>query len=159
MTSVVPGTWVTIGTATTNAAGKATFNYGPPYNTQFRAVFAGTADLVTVTSNTIKVNVRHKVIIRPGSGTTTIVRRGTRITYTATVRPIAPAGTQRITFLLYKRVGRVWTFRTSATVSTANGVATFSWRWSQGEWYIRARGNATIYNLAALSPVAKVTAR
>lgn len=159
LTPVLPTTWVTIGTATTNANGLAIFSYGPPYHSQFRAVFAGAADLATATSATVKVNVRHKVTLRPGAATTTVVRAGTRITYTAVVRPIAPAGAQRITFLLYKKVGGVWTFRTSATVSTASGQATFSWRWSRGEWYIRARGNATIYNLAALSPVAKVTAR
>jgi hypothetical protein len=159
LTPVLPATWVTIGTAMTNANGLAVFSYGPPYNTQFRAVFAAATDLAAATSNTTKVNVRHKVIIRPGSGVTTIVRPGTRITYTATVRPIAPAGTQRVTFMIYKKVGGVWTFRTSATVTATNGVASFSWRWSRGEWYMRARGNATIYNLAALSPTAKVTAR
>ena len=158
-TRLLPGTWVTIATATTNSAGRATFSYGPPYNTQFRAVFAGATDLAAATSNTTTVNVRNKVTIRPGSGVTTIVRPGTRITYTATVRPIAPAGTQRVTFMIYKKVGGVWTFRTSATVTATNGVASFSWRWSRGEWYMRARGNATIYNLAALSPTAKVTAR
>ena len=157
MTPVLPGTWVTIGTATSNAAGLATFSYGPPYNTQFRAVFAGAADLAAATSNTITRNVRYKVSLRPGSGLTTLVRRGTRITYTATVRPIAPAGLQRVTFLIYKRVGGVWTFRTSATVPTTAGVGSFSWTWSRGEWYIRARGNATIYNLTAYSPLAKVT--
>ena len=92
MTNVVPGTWVTIGTATTNPAGRASFSYGPPYNTQFRAVFAGASDLAAVNSNTINVNVRYRVTIRPGAGTTTIVRSGTRITYTATSRPTAPAG-------------------------------------------------------------------
>jgi hypothetical protein len=61
-----------------------------------------------VTSNTIKVNVRYKVTLRPGASTTTFV---------------------------------------------------FSWRWSRGQWYMRARGNATIYNLTAYSPLSKVTAR
>jgi hypothetical protein len=159
MTRLLPGTWVTIATATTNPAGHATFSYGPPYNTQFRVVFAATTDLAAATSNTVNVNVRHRAIIRPGSGTTTFVRPGTRITYTAVVRPIAPAGPQRVTFLIYKRVGGVWTFRTSATKSTVAGVATFSWRWGSGQWYVRVRANATIYNLASLSPIAKVTAR
>jgi hypothetical protein len=159
LTPVLPGTWVTIGTATTNAAGLANFSYGPPYNTQFRAVFAGATDLSAVTSSTITVNVRHKALIRPGANTTTVVPFGTRITYTATVRPIAPAGVQRVTFLIYKRVGGVWAFRTSATVSTSSGAATFSWRWGRGEWYVRVRANATIYNLASLSPLSKVTVR
>ena len=159
LTALLPGTWVTIGTVATNAAGRASFRYGPPYNTQFRAVFAGATDLGAVTSNTIKVNVRHSVSLKPGAGTTTFVRSGARISYTATVRPIAPAGLQRVTFLIYKRVNGAWIFRTSATVPTVGGVASFSWRWGRGEWYVRARGNATIYNLTAYSTLSKVTAR
>jgi hypothetical protein len=55
-------------------------------------------------------------------------------------------------------VNGVWTFRTSATIAVNSaGSATFSWRWTHGQWYIRARGNATIYNAATLSPIAKVT--
>jgi hypothetical protein len=64
-----------------------------------------------------------------------------------------------VTFLIYKRVNGIWTFRTSATVPTTAGVASFSWRWSRGQWYVRARGNATIYNLTAYSPLSNVTAR
>ena len=159
LTAVAPSTWVTFGTATTNASGRATFNYGPPYNSQFRAVFAGATDLTAVNSNTVSVHVRYKVSLSPGAGRTTIVRAGTRITYTATSRPAAPAGLQRVTFLIYKRVNGIWTFRTSASIPTVNGVASFSWRWSRGEWYIRARGNATHYNTTAYSLLSKVTAR
>lgn len=159
MTAQLPGTWVTIGSATTNPSGHATFSYGPPYNTQFRAVFAGATNLAAVNSNTVTVRVRHKVSLSPGAGTTTIVRAGTRVTYTATSRPTAPAGLQRVTFLIYKRVNGIWTFRTSASVPTVNGVASFSSRWSRGEWYIRARGNATAYNTTAYSSLSKVTAR
>jgi hypothetical protein len=159
LTALLPSTWVTIGSMTTNVAGRASLAYRPPYNTQFRAVFAGAADLTAVTSNTIRVNVRHTVLLRPGAGTTTFVRPGTRITYTATVRPIAPTGVQRVTFLIYRRVGGAWTFRTSATVSTVSGVASLSWRWGRGEWYIRARANATIHNLTAYSLLSKLTAR
>ncbi|HEX7950575.1 MAG TPA: hypothetical protein VF494_09520, partial [Candidatus Limnocylindrales bacterium] len=159
ITALLPGTWVTIGISTTDASGRAIFSYGPPYNTQFRAVFAAATDLSAATSNTITVHVRYKVTLKPGAGTTTIVRPGTRITYTATSRPTAPAGLQRVTFLIYKRVNGIWTFRTSATVPTVNGVASFTWRWSRGEWYMRARGNATIYNTTAYSLLSKVTAR
>ena len=121
---------------------------------------AGAADLGAVTSNPIRVLVRHKVTLKPGAGSTVFVRSGTAIKYTATVRPIAPAGAQRVTFLIYRRVGGSWSFRTSATLSVnSSGVATFSWRWSRGDWYVRARANATIYDLAALSTIAKVTAR
>ncbi len=122
MTRVLPGTWVTIATATTNSAGRATFSYGPPYNTQFRAVFAGATGPV---GSRPAARSRSTSATRPSSGlaanTTTVVPFGTRVTYTATVRPIAPAGTQRVTFLIYKKVGGVWTFRTSATVSTSYG--------------------------------------
>jgi hypothetical protein len=150
--------WVTIANVTTNAIGTATFSYGPPYHTQFRAVFAGATDLGPATSSIVPVAVRHRVTLSPGAGIIRVLAAGTRVTYTATVRPIAPAGVQRVTFLIYKRVGGVWTFRTSATVTATGGVGQFSWRWGRGEWYIRARANATVYNLAALSAIARIRA-
>jgi hypothetical protein len=159
MTPVAPGTWVSIGTATTNAAGLATLSYGPPYNTQFRAVFAEVTDLDAATSNTVKVSVRYKVSLKPGANATTVVRSGTRIKYTASASPKAPAGLQRVTFLIYKRINRAWVFQTSATVPTVAGVASFTRRWSRGEWYMRARGNATIYNVTVYSTLSKVTVR
>ncbi len=155
--SPVDATWATIGTLTTNTFGTATMTYAPPYNTFFRASFGGANDLSAANSPSIRVLVRHKLTFAAG-GTSKFYRNGTRVTYTAMVRPIAPAGLQRITFLIYKRVAGHWVFRTSATIRVnALGQATFSWRWTHGQWYIRARGNATIYNAATLSPIAKVT--
>ncbi|HEY6058481.1 MAG TPA: GH25 family lysozyme, partial [Candidatus Limnocylindrales bacterium] len=157
--SPVDADWASIAQLPTDAAGTATYSYGPPYNTQFRAVWAGSSDLSAATSPPVSVVVRHAIRF-PAGGTVRTVARGTRITYTATVRPLAPSGGQRVTFLIYRRVGGVWTYRTSATVSADEvGRATFRWRWTQGEWYIRARANATLYNAAALSPIARVTVR
>jgi GH25 family lysozyme M1 (1,4-beta-N-acetylmuramidase) len=154
--SPVDADWATIASVTTDATGLAASSYGPPYNTQFWAVWPGSADLSPATSAPVQVLVRHFVRF-PAGGTTRTVGRGTRLNYTAMVRPLAPSGSQRVSFLIYRRVGGMWTFRTSATLPVnAAGQATFSWRWGPGEWYVRARVNATIYNTAALSPIARV---
>jgi hypothetical protein len=151
---------VSIGTLTTDAAGTATFSSTYPYNAQYRASWVGSPDLAAATSTPSSVAVRLAVRM-PAAGTTRTVARGTRITYTATARPMSPDGQQRISFLIYKRVNGSWAYRTSATVGVDSyGRATFSWRWTQsGDWYIRARANATVFNAAALSPIAVVKAR
>ncbi len=152
--------WVTIANLTTNASGIAAYSYGPPYNTQFRAVFAGAAGLGAGTSNVVAVNVYHAAQTRPASRSTQSIAHGTRITYTAVIRPKAPAGTQSATFLIYKRVGGAWVFQTSATKVLSSGSATFSWTWSKtGDWYIRVRANATRYNLASLSPIVRYSVK
>jgi hypothetical protein len=106
------------------------------------------------------VIVRQSVALKPNAGAIRLVNRGTRITYTATVRPLPLAGSARVTFLIYKRVSGVWAFRTSATVPiNSAGAATFAWTWGRGEWYIRARANTTVYNAARLSTIARIIAR
>jgi GH25 family lysozyme M1 (1,4-beta-N-acetylmuramidase) len=155
--SPVDATWTTIASLTTDASGSTSFPYGPPYNTQFRAVFAGAGDLGAATSPPVTVNVLQAGSVRPFSSTTKTIVRGTRITYAAVVRPKAPSGPQTVSFLIYRRVSGAWVYSTSATKVLVNGAATFSWTWSRtGEWYIRVRSNATPYNRASLSPIVKV---
>ena len=78
----------------------------------------------------------------------------------ALVADMPLAGPARVSFLIYKRVSGVWVFRTSATLPVnSSGVATFSWAWGRGEWYVRARANTTPYNAARLSTIARVIAR
>ena len=155
--SPVDTTWVTIANLTTDASGTATYSYGPPYNAQFRAVFGGASDLGPATRPSATVSVYYSGSIRPYYSSVKSIARGTRITYTAVVRPRAPSGRQTVSFLIYQRVGGAWVFRTSATKALVDGSTTFSWTWSSsGEWYIRFRSNATPYNLASLSPILRV---
>jgi GH25 family lysozyme M1 (1,4-beta-N-acetylmuramidase) len=158
--SPADATWVTIANLTTDASGTATYSYGPPHSTEFRAVFPGAADLGAATSLSVAVNVYHTASIQPYNSSVKSITRGTRITYTAIVRPRAPSGTQTASFLIYQRVGGAWVYRTSATKALVDGATTFSWTWSRsGEWYIRVRSNATPYNLASLSPIVRVRVR
>ncbi len=155
--SSADATWVTIANLTTDPSGTATYSYGPPYNTEFRGVFPGAADLGAATSLSVAVNVYHTASIQPYNSSVKSIARGARITYTAVVRPRAPSGTQTASFLIYQRVGGAWVYRTSATRALVDGSTRFSWTWSRsGEWYIRVRSNATPYNLASLSPIVRV---
>jgi hypothetical protein len=152
--------WSTLTSLSANAAGDATFTYAPTTNFYYRATFAGAPGLGAGSSPAVRVVVRQSVTLRPNAGVIRLVSRGTRITYTGTVRPLPLSGQARVTFLIYKRVSGAWLFRTSATVPiNGAGVATFSWAWGRGEWYIRARANATPYNGARLSTIARIVAR
>ena len=153
-------TWVTIGSPTTDSFGAAVFIYPAATNLYYRATFAGSDDLAAGSSDVVRVLVRETVALRPGAGTTRSIRAGTRITYTATVRPMPVNGTARVSFLIYRRVNGAWVFRTSATRRVGNsGYATFLWTWARGEWYVRARANPTGYNAGSLSMLARVIAR
>jgi hypothetical protein len=152
--------WSALTALSANASGDATFTYAPRTNLYYRASFAGAPGLGAGTSLATRVIVRQSVALKPNGGTIRLVNRGTRITYTATVRPLPLAGSARVTFLIYKRVNGVWAFRTSATLpANGAGVATFAWTWGRGEWYIRARANTTAYNAARLSTLARIIAR
>jgi hypothetical protein len=153
-------TWSNLVMLVTNSFGSATFADMPARNRWYRASFAGAADLAAITSAPARVLVRHSVALKPYAGVIRVLAPRTRVTYTATVRPLAVVGVPRVTFLIYQRVAGVWMFRTSATMSTkASGVATFAWTWGRGEWYVRARANATPWNAARLSTIARVIVR
>jgi hypothetical protein len=152
--------WSTLATLSTTAAGDAAYTYAPSTNLYYRASFAGVPGLGAGTSPATRVIVRQSVTLRPYAGVIRLLNRGTRVTYTATVRPLPLTGNARVSFLIYKRVAGVWVFRTSATLpANASGVATFAWTWGRGEWYIRARANATPYNAARLSTIARIIVR
>ncbi|HEY6056465.1 MAG TPA: hypothetical protein VIV06_00455, partial [Candidatus Limnocylindrales bacterium] len=153
-------TWSTLTNLTTNSSGFASFTDAPTRNRWYRASFAGAADLGAVTSSPVRVLVRQAATLRPFAGVIRLLAPRTRVSYTATVRPLPVSGAARVSFLIYQRIGGAWVFRTSATMAaSASGVATFSWTWGRGEWYVRARANATRWNAAALSPIARVIVR
>jgi hypothetical protein len=139
-----------IASLVTNSSGVATFAYRPATNLFYKAVFAGTSDLVAGTSNTTRVVVRQIALLRPTSlGKITSVSRGTTVTFTTTVRPsrpeLAPA---KVTFWIYRRVGTSWVFFTKRDYFINSiGIAKLTWKFStSGTWFVRSAANPTPYN-------------
>jgi hypothetical protein len=156
--SALDSDWVTVAVLTTDLAGRTTAQITPTNTASYRVSFAGAADLSPGTSNVVSVSVRYIVTLAPRTSTgSSTVARGTKTTYTATVRPIYSG--QRVSFQIYKWVGGAWVFQTSATkTANASGQATFTWTWSKsGKWYMRARANSTPMNTTAFSNLEKVT--
>lgn len=157
-------TWVTIATLTTNSAGDASYAYRPSTSLNYQAVFAGTSDLVAGTSPIARVAVRQKESMSPTNhGATRIVTRGSRTTFTATVRPFgATLPASKVTFSFYRLKSGHWVFATKRDVMTnAAGRAVLVWTWSsRGEWYVRSVANATLYNAhSATSPKERYSVR
>ena len=142
--------WSDIATATTDGSGHATFTYTPPVNSQFQAVYAGTPDLGPGTSPPVRVVVRQLVLLRPTNlGRIKTVPAGTRVTFTATVRPIGPTlAPAKVTFQFWRQLGGHWVFVTKRDVyGDASGRASWTWVFtSRGQWYVRAVADSTQTN-------------
>jgi len=142
--------WADIGTVTTDGSGHATFDYTPPVNTQFQAVYAGTPDLGPGTSPPVRVVVRQFVVLRPtNSGRVKTMSAGTRVTFTATVRPIGPTlAPAKVTFQFWRLVGSHWVSVTKRDVyADFSGRASVTWAFtSRGQWYVRAVADPTQTN-------------
>ena len=120
------------------------------------------------------VGLRHAVLWRPDfSIHQTIALRaskpagtlalGTPVTFTATVRPLPPAGTPAVArFVVYRRVDGVWRLSAERSVTAdAKGVARLRWTFSTaGSWYVRAsaRANAS-YTVSLWSPLIRYKVR
>jgi len=151
-------TWSTIATLTTDLAGRASLSYRPATNLFYRAVFAGTPDLLGATSATVRTVVRQIAILRPTNrGAVRSIARSTSITFTTTVRPARPElalATAR--FVFYRRISGVWTLVVKRDVLIdATGVARTTFKFTtSGQWYVRARANPTPNNANSIwSPV------
>ncbi len=130
-------------TFTTAADGKYTYRYTPVRNYWYRAV-AGTSY-----SNVPRVTVRQTIIIRPDNGSTTKkVSAGTKVTFTATVRPSRPELQKaKVLFQLYRKSGSSWVLSKSATITIDDaGVAAWPVTFSSGTWYVRAQAQPTPVN-------------
>jgi GH25 family lysozyme M1 (1,4-beta-N-acetylmuramidase) len=142
--------WSDIATATTDATGRATFTYTPPVNTQFQAVYAGTPDLGPGTSSPVRVVVRQLIVLRPTSlGKVRTVPAGTKVTFTATVRPIGPTlAPAKVTFQFWHQVGGHWVLAARRDVyADASGRASWTWAFTtRGQWYVRAAADPTQTN-------------
>ena len=142
-------------------SGLASTLYVPAYTAQYRATFAGGGGLSAGTSDVVSVSARfNSAVMTPNYTGTRALHKGTMVTYAATAGPLNPANiTPTISFRIFKLIDGVWVFQTSATgPSISAAMRSFSWTWNHsGTWYIRARVNATAYNTALWSNLAKVT--
>jgi hypothetical protein len=131
-------------TFTTAADGKYTYRYTPVRNYWYRAV-SGTS--YSQTPNP-RVTVRQTIAIRPQHSGTKSVSAGTKVTFTATVRPARPELQKaNVLFQLYKKSGSSWVLSKSATlVIDDEGIATWTVTFSSGSWYVRAQAQPTPVN-------------
>jgi hypothetical protein len=146
-------TWETLADATgtplaftIGADGSSTYRYRPVRNYWYRAV-AGTS-----LSNTPRVTVRQTIVIRPIHDGTRRVAAGTSVTFTATVRPAGPAlPTASVRFELYRRSGSRWILSRSVAVAVdLAGVASTTFTFARGTWYVRAQAQPTRVNANSL---------
>jgi hypothetical protein len=156
--------WMTIATRTADATGRDVFTYRPETNLWYRAVFAGTSDLLAGNSNPPRVVNRQIALLRPTNlGRTKVIAAGTKVTFTTTVRPArAELPKAKVTFRFYRYMSGRWTFVTKRDVYiNANGQASYTWRFSaRGEWYVRSIANPTAYNANSVwSPVERYSVR
>jgi len=137
--------WSDAGTLAPDASGLAAFSTTPGVNTQYRAVFADPTGQTTTTSP-VRVLVRQRLLLRPATGG--VVRGGTRVTFTATVRPIVSGLRTKVTFGFWRYVSGHWRQITTRSVYTdASGRARWTWTFgTAGRWYVRAIANPTASN-------------
>jgi hypothetical protein len=140
--------WTTVATATTNAGGLAAFSYKPTRTAYYRARFAGSTDLAATISGVALVGVRQTATLSPHHAGTTVIARGTSVTFSSTIRParldLAPSSA---VFLFYKKVGGAWTLAYTRNVAAdTSGRATTTFRFSSASWYVRAYAARSPYN-------------
>ncbi len=144
--------WATIGTVMTDATGTATLATRPNARAFYRAVFPGSPDLAPAASETPAVTVRQTATLRPtSSGAVRTVSRGTKVTFSTTVRPVQADVPGTVTLAIYRRVGSAWILFASRTLrADASGRATYTWSFSTiGSWYVRSMARATLLNAAS----------
>jgi hypothetical protein len=156
-------TWVTIANLTTDANGHASLFYTPVTNLYYRAVFAGTPDLVAGTSNTVRTVVRQLAVLRPtNNGTTKTINRNTSITFTTTVRPARPElalATVRFFFYRYSS-GAYRLVTTRSVVINSLGLASTTFKFTtSGKWYVRSQALPTLVNANSILTLEKYSVR
>jgi hypothetical protein len=142
--------WAPVADLTTDADGAAGIVDRPTTNVFYRLVFDGAPDLAPAASPVVPVLVRSQAQLRPDSrGTARRVSRGTSVTFSTLVRPVAGSSTPgRVEYRLFLLVGSSWVQKRSWTVGAdATGAArlrvTFG---SRGSWSVRAMALPTPTN-------------
>ncbi len=126
----------------TAADGRYTYRYTPVRNYWYRAVTE------TSQSATPRVTVRQTIVIRPVHTGTRRVAPGTSVTFNATVRPVRPElAKASVRFEQYRRSGSSWVLARSATVVIDDaGIASYTFTFGSGRWYVRAQAQPTQVN-------------
>lgn len=152
--------WTQFGTAQTNSQGVAVLTPSKPiqYTATVRARYAGSGAYAPATSTEDYIGVVASVSIKPSGSTT--VKKGTSVTYTATLAP-DPGPGQKVQFLIYKWDGSAWVYNNQRTYFTdQNSQVKLTWKWgSTGKWYVRAYAWANQYYTAGYSPTSVVTVK
>jgi hypothetical protein len=156
--------WSPLATLTTGAGGTAAFTYKPATNMYFRAVFAGSADLLPGTSPMARTVVRQIALLRPtNSGLIKSIARNASITFTTLVRPArADLPPATVAFRFYRLSGGTWTLVTTrSVVIDAFGKAATTFKFTTaGSWYVRSIANPTSYNANSIwSPIERYNVR
>jgi hypothetical protein len=152
--------WTQFGTAVTNSAGVATLTpaQGINYTATVRARFAGSGTLAPATSTSDVIGVFAQLTISPGG--TNNVKKGSAVTYTATLKPNPGLG-QKVQFLIYQYVNGKWVYNNQRTYfTTSSSQVKLTWKWSTaGKWYVRAYAPANVYYTDGYSPTSVVNVK
>jgi hypothetical protein len=154
--------WVATGTGwvDTDAAGHYTFTIKPKYNTNYQVRTEADEALGPLLSDTVRVAVRHLVVIRPSPRALLPIFRVGTLTHTASVAPVRAGVKVDVTFAISKRIRGHWTLVDNVKVrADASGVATLKRRWTAGEWEVRALAHGTGYNIIGASERLRFTVR
>jgi hypothetical protein len=134
-------TWSALADLVRDADGLASYSYRPSVSTRYRVVFAGAPDLPMGTSEIRGFLLYSYAKQVPTHSIPKVIRRGTTVTFTTTVRPILPdLAPARVWYSLYHRVSGAWKLVSQrlAIVDTA-GVARLPIKFgAAGEWYVRS---------------------
>jgi hypothetical protein len=139
--------WVQIGTIVTEGAGTGSLPYVPGRTAEYRAVWAGAADLPAATSAPTSVSVAFRIVVTPTAAR--IVAKGTTVSWTATLGP--PAAGVTVQFLVYQKTTAGWVLVATAPRTTpASGAVKYSRKMNViGRWYVQAIALAGPANLGA----------
>jgi hypothetical protein len=155
--------WDLLGGAPLDTGGTGALGGSPQVTSYWRAVFAGAPGLSASISEPIRVSVAQAITLKPSNaGKTKVVKRGTSVTFTATVKPAWGDPKAKVSFLFYRKVGSAWKLAARKDrYASASGVAKLTWKFTiAGQWQVRAVANKTLFNAAsALSPVQRYDAK
>lgn len=151
-------TWAALEDVATDATGAVAWTGRPVDNAFYRLAFDGTPDLAAAASAPVRVVVRQLALLRPATGAAVhVLPRGSRVTFTATVRPARPElpkAKVTFTFRLVRGGAVVYSGRREVFI---DGSGRASWTWTfgaSGDWYVRAIANPTTANAnSAWSPL------
>lgn len=150
-------TWKVAATTATDTEGHASFTQQPVTNCYYRLVLAGDGGDQGINSQTVRVMVRQTARLRPSSSLS--VRRGTSVSFSATVRPAGTSSPSMVTYALYRLSAGTWVrVRTTRVLADSAGVARLRWTFAAvGIWGAKAMAGSTIANASsAWTPLVRV---